>query len=66
MKPEPVFGLENAAWPVFLIGASSEVLLANAAAKNIFGAVLNVKSPSLSVLWAAENGISPGGLSVTL
>jgi signal transduction histidine kinase len=59
MKPEVVFGLENAAWPAFLVRAGGEILRANAAARNTFGAALNVHSPTLAAIWAEENEISP-------
>jgi hypothetical protein len=33
MKPEVVFGLENAAWPAVLVNAGGAVLMFNTAAK---------------------------------
>jgi two-component system cell cycle sensor histidine kinase/response regulator CckA len=56
MKPEAVFGLENAAWPAVLVGASGAVFLTNAAAKNFFGATLGGEAVNLAAVWAAENG----------
>ena len=37
MKPEVVFGLENAAWPAVLVDAGGGVLLVNSLAKSVFG-----------------------------
>ena len=56
MKPEVVFGLENAAWPAVLVNASGAVLLTNAAGKNAFGATLIGDSANLAAVWAPENG----------
>jgi len=56
MKPEVVFGLENAAWPAVLVNVSGGVLLTNAAAKNVFGAALNGDAANLQKIWAPENG----------
>jgi two-component system, cell cycle sensor histidine kinase and response regulator CckA len=52
MNPEVVFGLENAAWPAVLVGADGAISVANAAAKNVFGAAAN-----LAAIWSAENGV---------
>jgi len=59
MKPEVVFGLENAVWPALLVNASGAVLLANTAAKNIFGAALNGNPAQLAAIWTAETGGTP-------
>ena len=56
MKPEVVFGLENAVWPALLLNARGAVLLANSAANAAFGAALNGNTAQLSAIWAAENG----------
>jgi len=56
MKPEVVFGLENAVWPALLVNAGGAVLLANPAAKTLFGAALNGNPAQLAAIWAAENG----------
>ena len=56
MKPEVVFGLENAAWPAVLVGAAGGVFLTNAAAKNFFGTALSGDAANLSSVWAPENG----------
>jgi two-component system cell cycle sensor histidine kinase/response regulator CckA len=56
MKPEVVFGLENAAWPAVLVNAAGGVLLTNTAAKTIFGAVLTGDLANLAAIWVAENG----------
>jgi signal transduction histidine kinase/ActR/RegA family two-component response regulator len=59
MKSEVVFGLENAAWPALLVGPGGDVLVANAAAKGVFGGQFDGGKVSLSALWAAENGGTP-------
>jgi two-component system cell cycle sensor histidine kinase/response regulator CckA len=56
MKPEVVFGLENAAWPALLVNAGGAVLMFNAAAKTAFGAALNGSPAQLAAIWAAANG----------
>jgi two-component system cell cycle sensor histidine kinase/response regulator CckA len=56
MKPEVVFGLENAAWPAVLVSAGGAVSLTNAAAKNVFGPALNGDAANLAAVWAPENG----------
>jgi signal transduction histidine kinase len=56
MKPEVVFGLENAVWPAVLVGAGGVVSLTNAAAKNVFGAALAGDTANLAAVWAPENG----------
>ena len=56
MKPEVVFGLENAAWPAVLVGAGGGVFLTNAAAKSVFGTALNGDLANLAAVWAPENG----------
>jgi two-component system, cell cycle sensor histidine kinase and response regulator CckA len=55
MKSEVAFDLEKAAWPALLVDANGVVLLANAAAKNIFGAALNAAPAPLASLWSSEN-----------
>jgi two-component system, cell cycle sensor histidine kinase and response regulator CckA len=59
MKSEIIFGLESAAWPTMLVSTSGIVLRANAAATTMFSAALVGDEPSLSLIWAPENGISP-------
>ncbi|HTY86909.1 MAG TPA: ATP-binding protein [Candidatus Acidoferrum sp.] len=59
MKPEIIFGLESAAWPAMLVNASCVVLRANAAATTTFSAALVGDAPSLSLIWAPANGVSP-------
>jgi len=56
MKPEAVFGLESAAWPVLLVNAGGALLTANAAAKAVFGAALDGSPAQLAAIWAAANG----------
>src|SRR5208282_1829018 len=59
MKPEIIFGLESAAWPAMLVNASCVVLRANAAATTTFSAALVGDAPSLSLIWAPDNGVTP-------
>ena len=61
MKPEVVFGLENAAWPALLVSAGGKVLMHNAAAKALFGASLEGNPADLSAVWATANGTKPAG-----
>ena len=56
MKPEVVFGLENAVWPAVLVNASGAVSLTNAAGKNVFGPALSGDAANLAAVWAPENG----------
>ncbi len=55
MNSELSFNLENAAWPVLLVDANGAVLSANAAAKTLFGAVLNDEHATFASLWSSEN-----------
>ena len=59
MKPEAVFGLENAAWPALLVDVAGAVLAANAAARVLFGPALNGGAPDLAGLWSSANGTQP-------
>ena len=59
MKSDVVFGLENAAWPALLVGPAGNVLVANAAAKGVFGGQFSGENASLSAIWAAEIGGTP-------
>ena len=56
MKPEVVFGLENATWPALLVNTAGAVTLANAAAKDVFGASLAATPAQLASIWSPENG----------
>ena len=56
MKPEVVFGLENAAWPALLVNVGGAVLMSNDAAKAVFGAALDGPPAQLAALWSAANG----------
>lgn len=56
MKPDVVFGLENAAWPALLVNAGGSILLANAAAKTTFGAGIGADAAQLASIWSPENG----------
>lgn len=59
MKPEIVFGLENAAWPALLVSAGGIVLRGNAATTAVFGEALAGEAPKLASVWAPENGVAP-------
>jgi signal transduction histidine kinase/CheY-like chemotaxis protein len=56
MKPEVIFGLENAAWPALLVNASGAVLMCNETAKAVFGAALDGNPAELGSIWSAANG----------
>ena len=56
MKQEVVFGLDDAAWPALLVNAAGTVLMANAAAKTLFGAAVNGSSSNLAAIWSPANG----------
>ena len=56
MKPEVIFGLENATWPALLVNTAGAVTLANAAAKNVFGPALAASPAQLASIWSPENG----------
>jgi two-component system cell cycle sensor histidine kinase/response regulator CckA len=59
MKPEVVFGLDNATWPALLVSSGGAVLLANAAARTLFGPALNSDHAEISAIWAPSNGVQP-------
>jgi two-component system cell cycle sensor histidine kinase/response regulator CckA len=61
MKPEVVFGLDNAAWPALLVNGGGGVLMFNAAAQALFGAALNGNPPSLTAIWSSANGAPAAG-----
>jgi two-component system, cell cycle sensor histidine kinase and response regulator CckA len=65
MKPEVVFGLDNAAWPALLVNAGGAVLMANAAAKSLFGAALEGNPPSVAAIWSPGNGADITGFLAT-
>lgn len=56
MKPEVVFGLENATWPAMLVNTAGAVMLANTAAKDIFGPALGSGAAQFASIWSPENG----------
>jgi len=58
MKADVIFDLENAAWPALLVSGEGEILRANHAAVNTFGASLAADSAKLASLWAEENCIT--------
>ena len=59
MKLDLAFGLENAAWPAFVVDTSGVVRQANPAAVQTFGTVME-GGPALSAsIWALENDLAP-------
>ena len=56
MKPEFVFGLEGARWPVLVVNADGAVLMSNPAAQAIFGGLLRGNPAQLEAIWATGNG----------
>jgi signal transduction histidine kinase len=58
MKPELVFGLEQAGWPAFLVDSTSSICRANPLAVRLFGAALEGETPRLSAIWSGENGLT--------
>ena len=55
MKPEFVFGLEGARWPVLVVNADGAVLMSNPAAQTIFGDLLRGDPARLEAIWATGN-----------
>jgi signal transduction histidine kinase/ActR/RegA family two-component response regulator len=64
MKPDVVFGLDNAAWPALLVNAGGTVLMCNAAARTLFGAALIGSPAELAAIWAPVNGTQPAGFLI--
>lgn len=58
MKPDVVFGLENAGWPALLVESGGAICRANPMAIKLFGAALEGQSPRLAAIWSPENGSS--------
>ena len=65
MKAEVVFGLDNAAWPALLVNAGGAVLMANGAAKTLFGAAINGDRADLAAIWSPANGPQAAGFLAT-
>lgn len=61
MKPDVVFGLENAAWPALLVKASGVILTCNAAGRTLFGPAVEACGAEMAGVWAAANGTQPAG-----
>ncbi len=57
MKPDVVFGLENAGWPALLIDSDGTICRANAVAVKLFGPALESGSTRLAALWSADNKV---------
>ena len=55
MKPEVVFGLENAAWPALLVNGGGAVLMFNPSASATFGPALAGNPAQLAAIWSAAN-----------
>jgi signal transduction histidine kinase len=58
MDADAVFGLPVADRPMFLVGAAREILLANPAAVEIFGMMLQTESLPLGKIWSPENSMA--------
>lgn len=58
MKSDVIFDFENAAWPALLVDSAGEIVQANHAATNTFGAPLTADSAKLAVLWSQDNCIT--------
>jgi signal transduction histidine kinase len=58
MNSEAVFELPAVNWPMFLVNAAGEVLLANPAAVKIFGSSLQTETVPLEKIWLPENSLS--------
>jgi signal transduction histidine kinase len=56
MKPDVIFGLENAEWPALLVDGNGVIQRVNQAAVRNLGVVLSGQSPLLSAIWSEENG----------
>jgi signal transduction histidine kinase/CheY-like chemotaxis protein len=61
MKPDVVFGLENAAWPALLVNASGVILTCNATGRTLFGPAVEARGAEMTGVWAAANGTQPAG-----
>ena len=59
MKPDFALGLDNAAWPAFMVDDSGTVRHANAAAVQTFGTVLEGEPALSSSIWSAESEWTP-------
>lgn len=59
MKADVVFGFEHAAWPALLVAPAGEIMLANPAAKELFGPALKDIPAPLTPIWAGEHGGTP-------
>jgi CheY-like chemotaxis protein len=59
MKPEIIFGLENATWPALLVDGKGIIVLGNSAASGVFGPAVSGPEPKLGSVWSAENGVAP-------
>jgi two-component system cell cycle sensor histidine kinase/response regulator CckA len=58
MKSDVTFDFENAAWPALLVDGAGEIVGANHAATNTFGAHLTGDTAKLAALWTADNCIT--------
>lgn len=58
MKSDVIFDFENAAWPALLVDGAGDIVRANHAATNTFGAPLTADSARLAALWSADNCIT--------
>src|SRR5881396_1998572 len=59
MKLEIGFGLDNAAWPAFVVDSLGNVRRANESAVNTFGAMMEGEPAPLSSIWSPEMDLTP-------
>jgi signal transduction histidine kinase len=58
MKPDVVFGLDNAEWPVLMVDPNGVIRNHSRGAAAVFGKIIEGSSVLLSSLWAMENDSS--------
>jgi signal transduction histidine kinase/CheY-like chemotaxis protein len=59
MKLDIGFGLDNAPWPAFVVDSSCKIRLANEAAVNTFGAVMEGEVELSGSIWSPEMDLTP-------
>src|SRR6266567_7292781 len=59
MKSGELFGLEQAAWPVLVVGPNGAIHSANSAAILVFGEAILSGSPNLASFWLATGAGTP-------
>jgi two-component system, cell cycle sensor histidine kinase and response regulator CckA len=59
MKPDVVFGFENAGWPALLVDKAGLIVRSNSAAEKTFGQVIQGEATPLALIWSGENQVTP-------